>query len=202
MSTPVRGPAGPLSYAPRWARSPASIDAHADRESTAEAMPAHDEIAEPPWRRDKSHAIFEGDIAIKELRERLALAPDQIPEPMPARPRGAVFGAVARLLGVMVLAAGGALAFLWKAAPREASSEGQTAIAGEALGQAAASQTLDADGAAPVADAVRERADGSGPTPAALLPMWAAVRDWYRKAAELGAADAPARIAQLAQVGR
>jgi hypothetical protein len=64
MSTPVRGPAGPLSYAPRWARSPASIDAHADRESTAEAMPAHDEIAEPPWRRDKSPAIFEGDIAI------------------------------------------------------------------------------------------------------------------------------------------
>jgi hypothetical protein len=322
MSTPVRGPAGPLSYAPRWARSPTSIGAGADRESTAEpdAMPVRGETAEPPWRRKKSPAMFEGDVAIKELRERLALAPDQIPEPAPVRPGGALIGVVARLVGVMVLAAGGALGFLWLTAPREASPERQIAMAGDVADrftgempgrpggqagiisihkpvameqQAVSTETLKADRAplAPavftqVAEAPRGRTEGAGATPAprvtlpatetriaplagaapaaaaaapdqevtALLARGRAyiaegdvaaarlvlrravergdsqaalalggtfdpivlkrlgvisfvadpeqARDWYRKAAELGSVDAPARIEQLAQAGR
>ena len=326
MSTPVRGPAGPLSYAPRWARSPTSMGAGADREGRVEpdAMPARDETAEPPWRRKKSPAMFEGDVAIKELRERLALAPDQLPEPAPVRAGGALIGVVARLMGVMVLAAAGALGFLWMTAPREASPERQTAMAGDIAGRitgetagpvankvasqvaiisihkpialeqpAVRPETLKADraplapaGFAPVAEAPRGRTEGAGATPAPRVALPAAetriaplatalaaaaaasdreeaaallargrayiaegdvaaarlvlrravergdsqaaltlggtfdptvlkrlgvisfaadpeqARDWYRKAAELGSADAPARIEQLAQAGR
>jgi len=281
-------------------------------------MPAPSETAEPPWRRKKSPAMFAGDVAIKELRERLALAPDQIPEPAPVRPGGALIGVVARLVGVMVLAAGGALGFLWMTAPREASPERQTAMAGDVAGRitgemagrpggqvaiisihkpvameqpAVSTETLKADraplaptGFMPVAEAPRGRTEGAGPAPRVALPAaetriaplaaapasvaaapdreevaallargrayiaegdvaaarlvlrravergdsqaalalggtfdptvlkrlgvisFAAdpeqARDWYRKAAELGSADAPARIEQLAQAGR
>ena len=279
-------------------------------------MPARDETAEPPWRRKKSPAMFEGDVAIKELRERLALAPDQIPEPAPSAPGGSVLGVVARLVGVMVLAAGGALGFLWLTA----SPERQIAMAGDVAGrftgempgrpggqagiisihkpvameqQAVSAETLKADRASPapagfmpVAEASRGRTEGAGPTPAPrvalpaaqtrIVPLAAApsavaaaphreevaallargrayiaegdvaaarlvlrravergdsqaalalggtfdptvlkrlgvisfaadpeqARDWYRKAAELGSTDAPARIEQLAQVDR
>jgi hypothetical protein len=283
-------------------------------------MPARNETAEPPWRRKKSPALFEGDIAVKELRERLALAPDQIPEPAPSAPGGSVFGVVARLVGVMVLAAGGALGFLWMTAPREASPERQTALAGDVAGRitgemagrldsqvaiisihkpialeqpAVGTESLKADRASPapagfmpVAEVAHGRTEGAGPTPAPrvalpvaetrIAPLAAApsavaaapdreeiatllargrayiaegdvaaarlvlrravergdsqaalslggtydplvlkrlgvisfaadpaqAREWYRKAAELGSTDAPARIEQLAQVDR
>src|SRR6266853_6338363 len=134
MSTPVREPAGPLSYAPRWARSPGGIRAGAKADSAAsreltptpDLAPARNSPPDPPWKRKKPAATFEGDIAIKELRARLALAPDQIPEPLPRQPGGQMFAVVARLAGVMVLTAAGALGFLWITAPRAAPPEVQT----------------------------------------------------------------------------
>jgi hypothetical protein len=71
----------------------------------------------PPWRLAKQRGTFEGDVAIKELRERMALAPDQPPEPPMRDDRGAVLGMVGRLAGLVALAAVAAYGFVWFSAP-------------------------------------------------------------------------------------
>jgi hypothetical protein len=75
--------------------------------------------ADSTWKRKKRSDAFEGDTALKELRTRLATAPggDQAPEPPLAPPKGPIFASVVRLMGVMVLAAAGALGFLWITSP-------------------------------------------------------------------------------------
>jgi len=72
------------------------------------------------WKRKKRPVVFEGDAALRELRSRLASAPDQTPEPPMYQAKTPIFAAVVRLVGVMVLAAAGALGFLWITAPRGA----------------------------------------------------------------------------------
>jgi hypothetical protein len=134
MSSPVREPVGPLSYAPRWVRSPGGIRAGERVENApawdvppprvAAPVPEVAPALEAPWThktRKKSRAVFEGDVAVMELRARLALAPDQIPEPLPSG--GPNFGVVARLAGVMVVTTMGVLGFLWITAPRAAAPE-------------------------------------------------------------------------------
>jgi hypothetical protein len=135
MSTPVRGSEGPLGYAPRWAQLrgdrvhrdtvPAGIPAGGANARGLAPMPAPEETprtqaAEPPWKRRGAHAAFRGDVAIMELRERLALAPDQIPEPARPSPGGSVLKVVARLVSVIVLTGGTALGILWIATPHAA----------------------------------------------------------------------------------
>jgi hypothetical protein len=71
--------------------------------------------ADAAWKpRKRSLEVFEGDVALKELRSRLAATPiDQTPEPPLASPaKMPVFASTAWLRGV-VLAAGGALGVLW-----------------------------------------------------------------------------------------
>jgi hypothetical protein len=72
---------------------------------------------ESTWKRKKRSHVFEGDAALKELRSRLAAAPDQTPEPPLYQAKAPIFASVVRLMGVMVLAAAGALGFLWIAGP-------------------------------------------------------------------------------------
>jgi hypothetical protein len=69
------------------------------------------------WKRKKRSAAFEGDTALKALRSHLAAAPDHTPEPPLYPTKTPIFAAVVRLTGVMVLAAAGALGFLWITAP-------------------------------------------------------------------------------------
>src|SRR5215475_9090179 len=73
------------------------------------------------WKRKKRSAAFEGDTALRELRSQLASTPDQTPEP-PLSPaaKAPIFAALVRLTGVVVLAATGALGFLWITAPHGA----------------------------------------------------------------------------------
>ncbi len=77
--------------------------------------------AETPWKRKKrsSPAAFEGDTALKELRSRLSTASaDQAPEPPAAvATKAPAFTSTMRLMGVVGLAAGGALGFLWLTSP-------------------------------------------------------------------------------------
>src|SRR5229473_4054036 len=72
------------------------------------------------WKRKKRPVVFEGDAALRELRSRLASAPDQTPEPPLYQAKTPIFAAVVRLMGVRVLAAAGALGFLWITAPHGA----------------------------------------------------------------------------------
>jgi TPR repeat protein len=75
-------------------------------------------MREPPWKRKSASSGFEGDVAIVELRARLALAPDHIPEPVSRRSHGSAWGVASRLAGIATLAAGGTLALLWLYAPQ------------------------------------------------------------------------------------
>jgi len=98
------------------------------RESASqwETKPSRAPVAPPAsapdtlWKRKKRPVVFEGDAALRELRTRLASAPDQTPEPPLYQAKTPIFAAVARLVGVMVLAAVGALGFLWITSPRGA----------------------------------------------------------------------------------
>jgi hypothetical protein len=160
MSAPVREGEGPLSYAPRWARLPGDNRAGANNDDAAarefrsarkpvpvrelapepdmepDPAPMGDLAPEPPWKRKrKARATFEGDVAIKELRARLALSPDQIPEPPLHSSGSSAVAVVARLMGVLVLAAAGAIGFLWITAPHAVPPDGQTQVGGPAGGQ-------------------------------------------------------------------
>jgi hypothetical protein len=66
----------------------------------------------------KPRGAFEGDIAIRELRQRMALAPDLPPSPPMRADRGAALGIVLRLAGLVALAAIVAYAFVWISTPR------------------------------------------------------------------------------------
>lgn len=101
---------GPLNYAPKKARhhepAPDPLDA-----------PDASELAEPPWRRSTQRRAFAGDIAAGELGNRLALAPDRLPEPPRALSTGPRYG---RLAGVLVVAAVGFVGYRLGSAPRSA----------------------------------------------------------------------------------
>lgn len=136
---------GPLSYAPKWARTVGPQEA-ARRNRTgrppAEPVPlgaveppspqspppsayppsqsslsAPSRPREPPRQARKPRGAFEGDVAIRELRARMALAPDLPPSP-PLRPDGAALGIVLRLAGLVALAAVAAYGFVWISTPR------------------------------------------------------------------------------------
>src|SRR5262252_1175731 len=73
------------------------------------------EAPEPPWRRKSHQSMFAGDVAVVELRSRLALAPDRIPEPPPPASTTRIFAAVGQVASVILVAAAvaGVVGYLW-----------------------------------------------------------------------------------------
>ena len=71
----------------------------------------------PPWKGKARREVFAGDIAVAELRSKLALAPDRIPEPPSPASTAPGFAAVRRLGGIVVVAMAGVIGFLWGSAP-------------------------------------------------------------------------------------
>ena len=94
----------------------ASRDSHAKP-----AWKSTDELSrvpEPPWKRSKQRQAFAGDVAAVELRTRLALAPDRLPEPPPPVAPPRKFASARRpFVGVVVVAAVGFIGYWWGAAP-------------------------------------------------------------------------------------
>src|SRR5258708_4003352 len=144
MSTRDREPEspGPLKYAPKWARDAAPEPARGSDKPRSEPRPVNARPAErkpppvrrprepaPPWQVAKQKGGLEGDVAIKELRERMALAPDQPPEPPMREEGGSVFGMVGRLAGLVTMAAIGAYGFVWISTPRDPPEEHGFALA-------------------------------------------------------------------------
>jgi hypothetical protein len=92
MSVPVREPDDgpskdvPLNYAPKKIRHPQSdpIPTDAHREGDAASQNTTLESGQPPWKRSTRRGSFAGDVAIVELRNKLALAPQRLPEPPPS----------------------------------------------------------------------------------------------------------------------
>ena len=73
------------------------------------------EAPEPPWKRKARRGVFEGDVAVVELRSRLALTPERIPEPAAPRSTMPAFAAFLRLTGGVLMAAAvaGVAGYLW-----------------------------------------------------------------------------------------
>jgi TPR repeat protein len=110
---------GPLNYAPKKVRDPEQDQktAGAPEKGNAALRNAAPELAEPPWRRSKQRQAFAGDVAISELRSRLALAPDRLPEPPPPLSTGPKSRWAGRLAGVAVVAAVGVAGYKSGSAP-------------------------------------------------------------------------------------
>jgi hypothetical protein len=131
MSTRDREPEsqGPLKYAPKWARTGAPEPARRPERTEGEPRaisarqpernpPPPPRELPPPWKLTRQRGRFEGDVAIQQLRERMALAPEQPPEPPLRDNGGSVFGMVARLGSLVTVAAIGAYGFVWISTPR------------------------------------------------------------------------------------
>jgi hypothetical protein len=123
MSAPVRepddGPSkdGPLNYAPKKIRDPDSdlIPAGAHREGDANSQDTTFESGQPPWKRSKRRGSFAGDVAIVELRNKLALAPQRLPEPPPSL--GTKYRLTSRLVGIAVVTAVGVIGYRMGSGP-------------------------------------------------------------------------------------
>jgi hypothetical protein len=115
MSAPIqndvtgRDRAAASIYAPPWARDAALDDADAAIAATEKlrgVLPPAPLLKDPqPRARRSAPAPFEGDIALRELRARLPLDPDAVPEPPVARARRSTIARLARLSGAVGLAA-------------------------------------------------------------------------------------------------
>lgn len=110
-----------LRYAPKKVRPAEPTSAPADAPPTGaesaareRAVPGRREAPEPPWRRtQRSGAAFAGDAAIAELRTKLALTPDRLPEPPPPSSSGSTLMWAGRVTGVAVVVAFGLIGYRW-----------------------------------------------------------------------------------------
>ena len=135
MSGPIneRLAPGALEYAPRWARGeageramatnseaapPAAVPYPFDDDEDDDYQPIN---PDPPWKGRRRADIFEGDVAIVELRNSLALAPDIVPAP-PVRPERMPLSPIIARLGVVgALAVAGTYGIVWLTAHTSAS---------------------------------------------------------------------------------
>src|SRR5262249_36389068 len=85
---------------------------HWDTKPSRAPLTAHNSAPDPTWKRKKRAVVFEGDAALRELRSRLASAPDQTPEPPLYQTRTPIFAAGGGLPRGVVLVAGGAVGLL------------------------------------------------------------------------------------------
>src|SRR5712692_792288 len=130
MNAPVRepddGPSkdGPLNYAPKKVRHP-EPDPNPGAPAKGDAAPpgAAPESAEPPWKRSRHREAFAGDASIAARRNKLALAPDRLPEPpLPpsTRPKYVLAG---RLAGVVVVTVVGVVGYQLGSTPPASSPQ-------------------------------------------------------------------------------
>jgi len=74
------------------------------------------ESSEPPWKQKKQRGVSAGDIATGELRTRLTLAPDRVPEPQSPNSAVSIFGTMRPLVGVIAVAAAAIVGYRWGSA--------------------------------------------------------------------------------------
>jgi TPR repeat protein len=124
MSAPVREPAdgpskdGLIDYAPKKIRH-AESDPIPGAPVKSDAAPPSTapESAEPPWKRSRQREAFAGDAASAARRNKLALAPDRLPDPQPPRSTGPKYVLAGRLAGVVVVTAVGVVGYQLGSSP-------------------------------------------------------------------------------------
>jgi hypothetical protein len=176
MSTPVRGADGPLGYAPRWARTAESGRADTVRDAKRRT----------PTPVQESPQDFRSPLVVMSVRE--TISPQEMvpfehagsgPEVAAAREpaslytvKTSIFAAVRRLVSVMILAAAGALGFLWLTAPRAPPQLASNPGGGEVTSPASypplkPPPATVPPSAAPMANYTRDATDGVNAPPAA-----------------------------------
>jgi hypothetical protein len=123
MEPPVRelDDDGPLNYAPKKPRlleqdhNPVRARLKVVHSAAPPDMPLS---SEPPWKQKQQRGAFAGDIATGELRPRLSLVPDRVPEPQSSHSTVPVFGTVLRLVGIIAVAAAAIVGYRWGSAPQ------------------------------------------------------------------------------------
>ena len=140
---------------------------------------------------------FEGDVAVKDLRERMARAPDLPPEP-PMRDDGrSAFGMVGRLVILVTIAAIAVYGFVWTSTPRDQPVDSGFTLA--AYGKPAAGEE---PGAAPAlnntgVDAASSNDGSFRPAVFQSPPVQAAVSDMMQPRDEAPPADGPQVLAPV-----
>jgi TPR repeat protein len=144
MSAAIREPDdepsedGPLSYAPKKLRHPES-DPSALLKGDAAPPGAALELVDPLWKRSRQREAFAGDAAIAARRNKLALAPERLPEPPPPPSTGSKYVLAGRLAGVVVVTAVGVVGYQLGSAP-PASSPQHAVRSGQSSQQKLASE--------------------------------------------------------------
>jgi hypothetical protein len=88
-------------------------------------------VPDPPWKQAKQCQAFAGDVAAAELRNRLALAPDRLPDPPVATSsKSALAG---RFIAVVLMAAAGLVGYWWGTARTSQLPSSQADLASKQL---------------------------------------------------------------------
>ncbi|HSV22905.1 MAG TPA: hypothetical protein VLJ17_07740 [Xanthobacteraceae bacterium] len=140
MSAPVReldddglSKDGPLNYAPKRVRRSGQVPIGVPRKADVAPRFAAPGAPEPPWGRKKQRQAFAGDVAMTELRTRLALTPDRLPDPpLPVATVSKSYPA-RRMVSAIVVAIVGFAAYRWAVAPPPARSQGQFTLSSNQL---------------------------------------------------------------------
>jgi hypothetical protein len=73
------------------------------------------DVPDAPWKRNQRREVFEGDVALVELRSRLALGPERIKEPAVPLSTAPTFSGLLRVMSgvVMTAAVAGVAGYIW-----------------------------------------------------------------------------------------
>ena len=192
---------GPLKYAPKWARMAAPEIGRGSEPRLVNSRPPDGRPPLPPRHREPApprkltlpKGSFEGDVAVKDLRERMALAPDLPPEP-PMRDDGrSAFGMVGRLVILVTIATA---ACVWTSTPRDQPVDSGITLA--AHGKPAASEE---PGAEPALNNTGINAassnDGSFRPAIFQFPRVQPTADMMQRGEEAPPADGPQALAPV-----
>jgi hypothetical protein len=122
MKTPVRelDDNESLKYAPKKPRRPEQ-DQNPDSaapEVDPALPPNMPKLSEPPWKQKDRHEASAGVVATGELRPRLSLLPDRVPQPQPPDTAVPISGTMRLLVGVITVVAAATVGYRWGSAPR------------------------------------------------------------------------------------
>jgi hypothetical protein len=109
-----------LKYAPKKPRRP-EHDLNPDSASPevdSAPLPNMPKLSEPPWKQKSRYGASAGVVATGELRPRLSLAPDRIPEPQLPDSAVRISGTMRLLVGVITVVAAATVGYQWGSAPQ------------------------------------------------------------------------------------
>ena len=192
---------GPLKYAPKWARMAAPEIGRGSEPRLVNSRPPDGRPPLPPRHREPApprkltlpKGSFEGDVAIKDLRERMARAPDLPPEPPMRNDGRSAFGIVGRfvILGTMAAAA-----CVWTSTPRDRPVDSRITL--PAYGKPAASEEPGAEPAVNNTGINAARSNDGSFRPAIFqFPRVQPTADMMQRGEEAPPADGPQVLAPV-----